>query len=279
VEKKANADGTSTYRYVTGPMRDLVGTMSPRYQSASLKAGETTVTSYFLERDRVWGERAARFAVDSLIIFNDLYGQYPYAEYKLAEVALDEFGGFEFPAMTLITTRYYKDSMALSMENVVAHETAHQWWYGLVGSDQILEAWQDEGLCQYSPVLYFERFHSKTEGQRILEIYMLSGFRNLVDSGLDDVVNQPVFAWKNFNTYLMVVYNKGGAFYNAYRTTFGDTAFKRFAGYYFERNRYKFVSEDAILEALRYGAGVGQEQAANELIRRWLNSKEGYKDR
>jgi aminopeptidase N len=108
---------------------------------------------------------------------------------------------------------------------------------------------------------------------------MLSGFRNLVDSGLDDVVNQPVFAWKNFNTYLMVVYNKGGAFYNAYRTTFGDTAFKRFAGYYFERNRYKFVSEDAILEALRYGAGVGQEQAANELIRRWLNSKEGYKDR
>jgi aminopeptidase N len=181
--------------------------------------------------------------------------------------------------MTLITNRYYADSSSGALEYALAHEIAHQWWYGLVGSDQILRAWQDESLSQYSPVFYYERFRGKAEGQRILNAYMQNSFRAALDAGRDDIVDQSVYAWKDFNGYIWAVYNKGGMFYNAYRAKFGDAAFSRFARNYYDNNRYKFAGENDILEALKAGAGPGQEDEVTELFRHWFKAREGDKDR
>ncbi|MEI7556457.1 MAG: M1 family aminopeptidase [Chloroflexota bacterium] len=279
LDSKDNEDGSRTSWIITGPVRDLVATLSPRYQSISLKAGETLVTGYYLERDSVWGERAAGFAANALLTYNALFGVYPYAEFKMAEASLASFGGFEFPAMILITTRYYNYSAALSMEYAVAHETAHQWWYGLVGNDQVQEAWQDESLTQYVPVFYFERFKSKAEGQRIVSTYMLNGFRNLIDSGQDAIVAQPVYAWKDFNLYLQVVYNKGGLFYQAFRKVYGDEVFARFTRTYLERNRYRFAAPADFLDALKFAAGTGREETVTAMYRHWMQAKEGAQDR
>ncbi|NWJ47788.1 MAG: M1 family metallopeptidase [Chloroflexi bacterium] len=279
LDAKDNGDGSRTSWIVTGPVRDLVATLSPRYQSATLKAGETLVTGYYLERDNVWGERAAGFAANALLTYNDLFVVYPYAEFKMAEAPLASLGGFEFPTMILITPRYYNDSAALSLEYAVVHETAHQWWYGLVGSDQVQDAWQDESLTQYVPIFYFERFKSKAEGQRIVSLYMLNGFRNLIDSGQDDIVAQPVYAWKDFNLYLQLVYNKGGLFYQAFRKAYGDEVFLRFTRTYLERNRYRFAAPADLLDALKFAAGTRQEEAIIELYRHWMQAKEGAQDR
>ena len=42
------------------------------------------------------------------------------------------------------------------MEYLIAHETAHQWWYSVIGNDEINEPWLDEALTEYSTILYFE---------------------------------------------------------------------------------------------------------------------------
>jgi len=279
LDYKANPDDSRTYRVATGPVRDLVATLSPNYQTIDTKVGDTTVVSYFLERDRVAGEKAAQIAANAIQSYNDLFGVYPYSEFKIAEAPLVSFGGFEFPTMTLITNRYYTDTNAFALEYALAHEIAHQWWYGLVGSDQILRAWQDESLSQFSPILYYERFKGKAEGQRILNAYMQSSFRAALDAGRDDIVDQSVYAWKDFNGYVWSVYNKGGMFYNAYRAKFGDTAFIRFAKNYYDNNRYKFAGENDILEALKAGTGPGQEDEVVELFRHWFRAREGDKDR
>ena len=54
------------------------------------------------------------------------------------------------------------------MEKVIVHETAHQWWYGLVGNDQIDEAWLDESLATYSEVIYTSEIYGKDAGKTIL---------------------------------------------------------------------------------------------------------------
>src|SRR5699024_2251727 len=38
---------------------------------------------------------------------------------------------------------------------VIAHEIAHQWWYGVVGNDEFNEAWIDESLTEFSTALFF----------------------------------------------------------------------------------------------------------------------------
>jgi aminopeptidase N len=45
------------------------------------------------------------------------------------------------------------------VEFLVAHEVAHQWWYGLVGNNHHQHAFLDEGLAEYASFLYFEREH------------------------------------------------------------------------------------------------------------------------
>ncbi|NWJ97556.1 MAG: hypothetical protein HXX20_17355 [Chloroflexi bacterium] len=278
VERKPNSDGTSTVKYVTGPVRDFVAVLSSQYQSASQQSGETLVTAYFLEKDRLWGEKMLQYAVDSLKTYSDAFGQYPYAEYQVAETVLTTFGGLEFPGLIYITTRYFNPEAALSLEYVVAHETGHQWWYGLVGSDQIRHPFQDEGLTEYVPVLYFERFKSKAEAQRILQTYMKNGFLAAVTTGQDNLADQPVYNFTDFNAYTSIVYNKAGLFYEVYRQTFGEVAFLKFAHAYLQANRYKFALPNDLLEALKAGVSADQANEVAELYRHWFNAKEGQMD-
>lgn len=279
-EIRANGDGTKTLKIVTGPVRDFAAIMSPQFQSATRQSGDTRVTTYFFEKDRPYGEKMLQYAVDSLKTYNDAFGTYPYAEYQAAEAVLSTFGGLEFPGLIYITTKYFNATSTDSMEYVVAHETGHQWWYGLVGSDQIRHPFQDESLTQFVPVLYFERLKGKAETQRIVQTYMRSGFVAAVRAGRDGVVDQPVVAWdqSQFNDYVSMVYNKGGYFYEAYREKFGEAAFLKFVRTYLQNNRYKFANPDDILEALKAGAGTGQAEAVATLYQHWIESKEGQQD-
>ena len=47
--------------------------------------------------------------------------------------------------------------MSTFREIVVAHEVAHQWWYSLVGNDQIDEPWLDEAFAQFTTALVLPR--------------------------------------------------------------------------------------------------------------------------
>jgi hypothetical protein len=72
------------------------------------------------------------------------FGAYPYGE---ADVVLDNnfwFGGMEYPGFVL----------DLVSSTALAHELAHQWWYGIVGDDEYNSPWLDESFADYSTDLY-----------------------------------------------------------------------------------------------------------------------------
>jgi aminopeptidase N len=78
------------------------------------------------------------------------FGAYPYGE---ADVVLDNdfwFGGMEYPGFVL-------DQVS---STALAHELAHQWWYGIVGDDEYSTPWLDEGFADYATDLYFGRTRS-----------------------------------------------------------------------------------------------------------------------
>ena len=68
------------------------------------------------------------------------------------------YRGMEYPNLVLIDRTLYGGSF---LEYIVVHETAHQWWYGLVGSNQVKEAWLDEGLTEYSTIMFLENKYGK----------------------------------------------------------------------------------------------------------------------
>ena len=62
-------------------------------------------------------------------------------------------GGMEYGALVYISLDVTDQ---LQYQGVIVHEIAHQWWYGLVGNNQILTAWIDEGLAEYCTAVFFE---------------------------------------------------------------------------------------------------------------------------
>ncbi len=265
-----NADGaTKTTRVVTGPVRDCVAAFSPRYQEVSQTVGETKVTVYLLERDKGYAAKALQYSANALRTYSEAFGTYPYAEYRVAEAPLAFWGGLEFPALIYITTKYFNPASDVSLEFALAHEAAHQWFYGLIGNDQYRHAWMDEALAQYVTLLYYEKYRSATIAQGILNIYLQTGYNAVVTAGRDGVVDQPVDSFKE-GEYAALVYNKGGLFYDAYRRQFGEAAFLKFARFYYQNNRYKYASPDDILKALKAGVELSQVQAVVELHRKWI---------
>ena len=82
-------------------------------------------------------------AQTSVSTFSASFGPYPYPELDVVLGAFPDFGGMEYP--TIVFSEVDKWT--------VAHEVAHQWWYGLVGNDQYAEPWLDESLATWSEEL------------------------------------------------------------------------------------------------------------------------------
>jgi hypothetical protein len=82
-----------------------------------------------------------------------LYGRYPYPTLTVVHPPKEaaQAGGMEYP--TLITTGGYWFSGAFgdrSIEAVTIHELLHQWFYGLVATDETRSPFLDEGLTSYA---------------------------------------------------------------------------------------------------------------------------------
>ena len=99
------------------------------------------------------------------------------------------------------------------VEKTVAHEVSHQWWYNLVGSDQVNAPWQDEALAQWSTLLYFGKRGMKSYADTLLKGYSdfyndyLTTQRSLGESALCDV-NRATTAYRDQTDYFATVYCK-----------------------------------------------------------------------
>ncbi len=121
------ADGVRDFAWAAGRLEQVSGGTAPRVV-VSYRAGAVTKT----QAQRMLA--AARTAVST---FSQSFGPYPYPELDVVLVAFSDFG-MEYP--TIVFSEVDKWT--------VAHEIAHQWWYGLVGNDQYAEPWLEvAGAC------------------------------------------------------------------------------------------------------------------------------------
>ena len=93
---------------------------------------------------------ALNIAQKALEVYGKLFGKYAYDTLAIADMPFVA-GGMEYGALCVIN----ETLGGATYEEVVAHEIAHQWWYGAVGSNNLKDAWQDEGLTSYATYLYF----------------------------------------------------------------------------------------------------------------------------
>ncbi len=263
-----NGDGTATWTFVSGPMRDFNIVMSSNFQVISTTAGEVEVNSYVLPEDIEGGRRALSYVSDALRVYNNRFGPYPFAEFDVVEALLHGAGGIEYPGLIVVDGGIYDQEHGF-FEHATVHETAHQWWYSLVGNDQLDEPWLDEALTNYSVVVYFEDVYGPELAQMFVENYFVRNYEDIVNAGRDEAVGQPVAAFSE-DQYGPIVYIKGPLFFHYLRQQVGDETFFAILQTYFRRYRYGIATPQGFLAVANEVSG----QDITPLYEEWILSAE-----
>ncbi len=236
---QSNGDGTQTLSLVSGPMRDFYMALRPDFQVVSGKVGDVWVNSYFPPQLAGGGAQVLQFAVAALRVYSQRFGPYPYAEFDVVATPTNA-GGVEYPGLVVAADRFYDNSNDF-LRYIIAHETAHQWWYGLVGNNQITEPWLDEALTSYSAAIYWEDTAGQAAAQTMIENYFDGPYQQAKKYGHDQAVIGPV---QDFSgpEYAAIVYGKGPLFFNALRHQLGDAAYFKVMQTYLARYKYGNVT-------------------------------------
>jgi hypothetical protein len=274
IDHSSNGD-TETRRLVTGPVRDVAAVVSSDLSAVSKQVGGTTVTSFFRPEHQAGGESVLAYGSRALGIFDELLIPYPYRQMTLVEVELHGAGGMEFPQLMFMGATLYDNEHPRNehyLEFVTAHEVGHQWFYGLVGSNQHRGAFIDEGLVEYlSTQTYFSAVYGPDTGERQFGLEVLMWYLGALESRDDVIVNQPTDAFANSAVYGAAVYAKAAIGFAEINHLIGDDAFFAALRHYATAHEFGIGTPDDLLDAFEATASQEVRPVWNE----WFNRAQG----
>mgnify|MGYP001289377239 CR=1 FL=1 len=202
-------------------------------------------------------------------------------------------GVVEFPGLVTLASMLYLDRTALevpeskaivnsrfmkeTVEFVVAHEVAHQWWNAVVGSHSRNHPFLDEAMANYSAVLYFEHNHGREAATRQTLFQLKLPYQlNRFVGGPDLPVDSPANAFDDVSTYSGVVYGKGGLYLKQTRNLLGQESFGRALSSYYMESRFKVASPEDLLG--HFERATDKKAQVDALANRWLRGTHGDRD-
>ena len=261
-QKKAISGKNAVWHIKADNIRDFALVIGSDFEVVSDSVEGITVNSYFMYGDESRGETMLNAGTAAVEAFNKKYGKYPYSEFDIVETYLDA-GGMEYPNLVMISSNLGNYSARDSyLSIVVAHETAHQWFYGLVGDNQYTEAWLDESFASFSEIIYKETFTDAAEIERQADTLEES----LESEGIpltaeDYYINLPYSEFDSDQAYTYSVYDRGELFLYRLREAMGSYTFDMAIKEYVADYSFK-VADTADFEAVIRKYADGNPEAA-----------------
>jgi hypothetical protein len=238
-------DDQQRVTFAGGPMRDFYLVASRRYTAVSERVGETTVNSYALPEFADEAEIVLGHAVDALKVFGARFGVYPFTEFDVVSTPTQALG-VEYPGIVAVALRLYDletgEYPPVYLESTVAHEVGHQWFYSVVGNDQLDEPWLDEALTQYATLLYWHDLYG-TPGADGFRSSLYERWRRVEEAQIP--IGLPVRAYSG-QEYGAVVYGRGPLFFEALAEEMGQETFDAFLRDYYATHKWGIATTDSL---------------------------------
>ena len=243
------------YSYRVKSVRDFAFALSDKYEVRNEKWGNKQIIYYYYAD--IEPEKTIETAVKSLEFFSEKFGEYPYDTYCVAQTAFSA-GGMEYPLMCFLSDKLTGDDYLYAL----VHETAHQWWYGVVGNDQINESYLDESLAEYSAYIFFDEhdeygidcdamIKGAASAVNVCESAVMANDKSFVPAVRNSLEN-----FKSEYVYVNMVYNKGLVMLKAAENVVGRKNTVKALAAYYGKNRYRIANTDDFLACLGQAAPV-----------------------
>ncbi|MBI2909668.1 MAG: M1 family metallopeptidase [Chloroflexi bacterium] len=250
-------------------VRDFAIGLSPNFETRSTEVEGVQIIAYFLPQHAAGGERFLKDGAEMLAWLNSYVGRYTLPNLSIVEMysqsAVDV--GQEYPGLIFLSSAESASPGGLGgkLSYLLRHEVAHQWFYSMVGNDQMYEPWVDEALVTWLSLHFIRQnypqlFPSHWEGiigaQLRQEIGLLG--RAPVSGSIYDFASEGL--------YFSMVYRRGATFLEELYQTMGEEGFSAFLKGFFAAFRDGIATASAFLDM----AQAATEANLNPLFRQYL---------
>lgn len=245
-------------------VRDFAFALSQSWHSATAKANGVEVNAYASTKDGA--KRAARYGARTIETYSRLYGDYAWEQLTICEADFP-LGGMEYPCFILADKKYFYDDWADTLELLLAHETAHQWFYALVGSDQFNSPWQDEALSEYAMLRYVKARYGQSAYESLKYSHVDAPMQERILSPVTP--GSPIDHFGSYSDYSAVVYGRGAALMIAIEEMTGQA--DSFLRAYCDRFAFLLASKDDFATYLNEWSGMDLSPLILDYIDTYMN--------
>ncbi|MCC7078964.1 MAG: hypothetical protein IT198_17750 [Acidimicrobiia bacterium] len=298
-------------------LRDLSGVAGRDLAAVTVDAGGVTVRAWAEAGRADEAAEAARIAAGALSYFDARWGAYPWPELDVVATPLPlSVGGVEWSGSVWIAAdifaggipgggewsdelgdilalgegaaglvegplgeivRELVGALRLVRDFTIAHEVAHQWWYGIVGSDQITTAAIDEPLAQYGACRFLVDAEGDT-GQTACDANTDLAYVTMrVLGDADAPVDQPTTEFETFTSYGGIVYGKGPGFWQALESEAGAEAVDAALAAVTREHAQAIVTQEEFVATLA-DSMEGHSDETGALWTHWMEETHGDAD-
>lgn len=252
-----NSDGTKTLSFYGEDIHDFAFAASPHFVTTDAiylsSLGPVQIHILALAAHPHIGQRYLEITRGALREFERRYGPYPYKVITVVDPEPgSEMEGMEYP--TLVTGDGSWTGIFKVPEITIEHEFGHQYWYGMVATNEFEEAWLDEGINSYTEV----KVLAALLGDRTSVVQQR--YANLGDESLQRITYlsspdfDPVtrFAWKfrNEHSYGAITYGKTATLLTTLEGIVGTDTMDEALRTYFQRYRFKHPTGEDFLHTV-----------------------------
>ncbi len=245
------------YHFLAPNVHDFVWAADPDYKHTSITAKDGSIMRFFWQPGKGYDEQWEKLpaALDrARTLINEKCGKYPYKEYAFIQGG---DGGMEYPMATLITGNRSLNSLI----GVAVHEQIHTWYQMILGTNEALYAWMDEGFTSWA--------ESHVENELAREGLMgnkkpeeqywegnLKGYIALATSGKEEPLTVHADHFKTNYGYSLAAYVKGSVFLTQMEYIIGKPAMDRAMLRYFETWKFKHPNCNDLIRIFEKESGL-----------------------
>ncbi len=215
------------------------------YDTCRLTSGKVIdVYTYYTPKYQSGWKNSVQFCKDAVRHYSSLVGEYPYSIVQALQGPDNLGGGMEYPTITSISA----GGDTKSIDNVIAHEIGHNWFYGILASNERDHPWMDEGINSFYDDKYkISKYGEQNKLERIL-------FETKAVTKTDQPIELPSEKY-SFENYALVAYYKTAEWMRYLESELGTEVFNKAMQEYYDRWKFKHPQPEDFKKAMEESSG------------------------
>jgi len=260
-----NGNGTKTVAFHAEDVHDFAWTADPNFKviesqfDGSVGPVKIRLLSYTSHKSS-W-QRYVDVLKGTMQRFDQWYGPYPYAQITVVDPPHggEEAGGMEYPTFITAGTDWFALKGDHETELVAEHEFGHQYWYGMVATNEFENGWLDEGINSYSEVKVLDDMYGHNAsswnllGAQEGDASVLRSY--YVPVAETDSLSRPSYTDMSGRSYGGVTYGKSATMLISLEAIIGEQTLKNALHTYFMRYRFTHPTQEDFLRTVNEVAG------------------------